>query len=238
MQSQITANTGIRASVIGYDNNSLTYLRNLLERELRIGTVAKIWNDADTFTGKIDSDIAVFHIRLLEQRQIDMLKLIRSKSTAPVFIISDTGSFAEKILALQYGAYDYFQKGVEQTEFIVKVQQSITQLQQMNVIGRESRTYYGDLEIDPLAYTVFKGTTEISLTATEFALFWLLLRNRGRVFTKEQLYSSVWKEDYICDDHNVVAHIWRLRKKIEPNPQAPSYIKTVRGVGYKLNLND
>lgn len=76
---------------------------------------------------------------------------------------------------------------------------------------------------------------EVSLTPKEFDILYFLAENRGEVFTKEQIYRAVWSNDYLLDDSNIMAFIRKLRKKIEPDPDAPLYILTIWGIGYKFN---
>lgn len=93
----------------------------------------------------------------------------------------------------------------------------------------------GPLSIDPKFRKVVRGSAEIMLTPKEFDILYFLARNRGQVFTKEQIYQAVWENDYLLDDSNIMAFIRKLRKKIEPNPDAPEYIQTIWGIGYKFN---
>lgn len=91
------------------------------------------------------------------------------------------------------------------------------------------------LSIHTRSRKVIRDGTEISLTPKEFDILYFLARNRGEVFTKEQIYQAVWEDDYLLDDSNIMAFIRKLRKKIEPNPDAPEYILTIWGIGYKFN---
>ena len=93
----------------------------------------------------------------------------------------------------------------------------------------------GALTIDPRARKVSREDREIGLTPKEFDILYFLARSRGEVFTKEQIYQAVWEGDYLLDDSNIMAFIRKLRKKIEPNPDAPEYILTIWGIGYKFN---
>lgn len=93
----------------------------------------------------------------------------------------------------------------------------------------------GTLTVDPRLRKVVRNGSEISLTPKEFDILYFLARNRGEVFTKEQIYQAVWENDYMLDDSNIMAFIRKLRKKIEPNPDAPEYIQTIWGIGYKFN---
>lgn len=93
----------------------------------------------------------------------------------------------------------------------------------------------GTLSIDLRLRRVCRNGTEIALTPKEFDILFFLARNRGEVFTKEQIYQAVWEHDYLLDDSNIMAFIRKLRKKIEPNPDSPEYILTIWGIGYKFN---
>ena len=93
----------------------------------------------------------------------------------------------------------------------------------------------GALSIDQRLRRVSRDGTEISLTPKEFDILCFLARNRGEVFTKEQIYQAVWENDYLLDDSNIMAFIRKLRKKIEPNPDSPEYILTIWGIGYKFS---
>ena len=92
-----------------------------------------------------------------------------------------------------------------------------------------------EITIHPKSRKVLCKGTEVILTPKEFDILYFLARNKGDVFTKEQIYKAVWEEDYLLADSNIMAFIRKLRKKIEPNPDEPEYILTIWGVGYKFN---
>ena len=92
-----------------------------------------------------------------------------------------------------------------------------------------------NLSIDLRQRKVIREGQEIALTPKEFDILYFLARNRGEVFTKEQIYQAVWEKDYLLDDSNIMSFIRKLRKKIEPNPDAPEYILTIWGIGYKFS---
>lgn len=93
----------------------------------------------------------------------------------------------------------------------------------------------GELEIYPKSRKVIMAKSPINLTPKEFDILYFLAQNRGEVFTKEQIYKAVWDDEYLLDDSNIMAFIRKLRKKIEPNPDAPQYILTIWGIGYTFN---
>ena len=92
-----------------------------------------------------------------------------------------------------------------------------------------------DMVIDKVNRTVTVQNRPVELTGKEFDLLLFLASNKGRMFTKKQIYTQVWAEEYAFDDSNIMSFISKLRKKIEPNPEQPFYIQTVRGVGYRFN---
>ncbi|MDO4168683.1 MAG: winged helix-turn-helix domain-containing protein [Lachnospiraceae bacterium] len=93
----------------------------------------------------------------------------------------------------------------------------------------------GELKIIPSKRQVFLYNQEISMTSKEFDILEFLAKNRGQVFSKEQIYDRIWGEYYVADDRNITAYINKIRKKIEPDQSKPIYIQTVWGVGYKFN---
>lgn len=93
----------------------------------------------------------------------------------------------------------------------------------------------GGLVINQKSRKVSRNGEKIVLTPKEFDILYFLAENRGEVFTKEQIYKAVWSRDYLLDDSNIMAFVRKLRKKIEPNPDDPTYILTIWGVGYKFN---
>lgn len=106
---------------------------------------------------------------------------------------------------------------------------------ELSIGSHSDELLIGDLEIYPRSRKVLIKGSEVSLTPKEFDILYFLAKNRGEVFTKEQIYRAVWEEDYLLDNSNIMAFIRKLRKKIEPAPDSPMYILTIWGIGYKFN---
>lgn len=106
---------------------------------------------------------------------------------------------------------------------------------QESVVSYNEKLSFKDLQIIPSKYQVFVKGREVTMTAKEFQILTLLARNKGKVFTKEQIYNQVWENDYICDGGNIAAYVNKIRKKIEPDPSNPIYLHTVWGIGYKFD---
>ncbi|WP_294370882.1 response regulator transcription factor [uncultured Clostridium sp.] len=167
---------------------------------------------------------------------IEVLRQIREKSKIPVIILSAKDDECDRVVGLSMGADDYMVKPFFIKELIARVK---AQLRRYNDYNNTSDNYedvfiYGDLKVDSRNYKAYKNNIELNLRPKEFDILKLFLSNPNRVFTKEQIFQSVWKDEFISDDNTVMVHIKRLRNKIEDNDSAPRYIKTVWGIGYRL----
>ena len=142
-----------------------------------------------------------------------------------------------KVSGLRLGADDYLTKPFGINELMARVNSLIRRYTTLNpVAGSEAATMLlKDMVIDKVNRTVTLQNLPVELTGKEFDLLVFLASNKGRVFTKKQIYTQVWAEEYAFDDSNIMSFISKLRKKIEPNPEQPFYIQTVRGVGYRFN---
>ncbi len=141
----------------------------------------------------------------------------------------------DKITGLTTGADDYMIKPFNPLELLARVK---AQLRRQSLLGKEeynSLLIIKNLIIDKTKHSVKLDGTEVSLTPLEFAILTLLASRPGQVFSSEQIYESVWKEPYGYSDNTVMVHIRNLREKLEKNPREPQYIKTVWGVGYKID---
>ena len=166
---------------------------------------------------------------------IEVLRKIREKSTLPVIILSAKDEEADKVIGLSMGADDYIIKPFSVRELLARVKAQLRRSGDYNNSEVENPILqYDELKLDTLNYKIFKNDQELSLTKKEFELLKLFLSNPNRVFTKAQIFNSVWENEYLNDDNTVMVHIKRLRNKIEDNPNVPKYIMTVWGIGYKL----
>ena len=141
------------------------------------------------------------------------------------------------IEGLRMGADDYLTKPFSINELMARVNSLIRRYTLLNPVSNtdaDCMTFQG-MVIDSSNRLVFVDNKQVELTGKEFDLFSFLASNKGRVFTKKQIYTQVWEEEYAFDDSNIMSFVSKLRKKIEPNPERPFYILTVRGVGYRFN---
>ncbi|GAA0063356.1 response regulator transcription factor [Clostridium sp. CTA-1] len=168
---------------------------------------------------------------------IEAMRRIREKSKVPIIILSAKGEDSDKIIGLGMGADDYIVKPFSVPELIARVKSNIRRAIYYNEISanNEDKIYqYGDVKFNMNKYIVTKGGSELTLTAKEMKILKLFFENPNRVFTKVQIYDSVWGEEFLSDYNTVTVHMRRLRSKIEDDPKNPKLIETVWGIGYKL----
>jgi DNA-binding response OmpR family regulator len=160
---------------------------------------------------------------------------IRQKKNIPIIMLSAKSEDTDKILGLNIGADDYVTKPFNPLELIARVK---SQLRRFTNLGSAQMT---EDEIQVRGLTLNKSTknvaidgNEVRLTATEYKILELLMENKGRVFSIEEIYERVWREPYMNAENTVAVHVRRIREKIEINPKEPKYLKVVWGIGYKI----
>lgn len=165
-----------------------------------------------------------------------VLKKIREESKVPAIMLTARGEDYDKILGLELGADDYITKPYNPMVVVARIK---AQLRRNYAYKEEEGTSDTlmkcfDLLLNKMEGTVEKDGRRIELTKKEFLILELLMRNQGRIFTKQQIFDYVWDEDYVADDNTVMVHISNLRAKIEENPKEPKILKTIKGLGYKI----
>ncbi len=167
---------------------------------------------------------------------MEVMKTIRVSSTVPIMILSAKDTDSDKTLGLGLGADDYVTKPFSVTEVLARIKANIRRNTQYTAAATEEEEILtkGELALNLNAYSVMKNGKKVELTAKEFEILKLLMKNPKKVYTKEQLYSQIWNDAYMGDENAVNVHISRLRNKIEDNPRDPDYVVTVWGIGYKL----
>ncbi|QLY81462.1 response regulator transcription factor [Clostridium intestinale] len=180
-------------------------------------------------------DLILLDIMLPYKSGDEILKEIRTFSDVPVIIISAKDMVGTKIDLLRIGADDYITKPFDLGEVVARVESNLRRTSRQ--IQGSKKFTYKDLILDYNRKQVMVNGVEVELTAKEYMLLEILIKNSGKVFSKSNLYESIWKEEYLGDDNTVKIHISNLRnklKKINPNE---NYIETVWGLGYRLYKN-
>ena len=181
-------------------------------------------------------DLAIIDIMMPKINGYELIEKIREISNIPILVLSAKNLDSDKILGLSLGADDYLTKPFNPLEVVARVKSGLRRYYELNcsTISEKSKIIIGDLELDTLAFSLNKGEEIISLTPTEYRILSLLMKDPGKIFTKMQIYENINGDYYISDDNTLMVHISKIREKIEDDPKNPHYLKTVRGLGYKI----
>ncbi len=201
-------------------------------------TVFKAYNGIDALELLSEQDIhlMILDIMMPKLDGIKTLMKLRQSRNIPVIIISAKSEDADKILGLTAGADDYVTKPFNPSELVARVKSQLRRYTTLGSIGKRT----GEIIIDGLCVntetkSVKVDGEDVRLTPIEYKILELLVSNRGRVFSAEDIYRKVWNEDTVVGDNTIAVHIRHIREKIEINPKEPKYLKVVWGIGYKID---
>jgi len=176
-------------------------------------------------------DVIVLDVMLPSLDGFQVCREIRKQSRVPILMLTARTDTVDVVVGLESGADDYVTKPFEMPELVARVRAVLRRAQ---AAPEETALSVGSLEVDPAGFAARKDGKDLSLTATEFRLLLEMARRPGQVFTRELLLQRVWNYDYLGDSRLVDVAVQRLRAKLEDDPAHPALIKTVRGVGYRL----
>lgn len=160
---------------------------------------------------------------------------LREFHNVPIILLSAKSEDTDKITGLSFGADDYVTKPFNPLELMARVKSQIRRYATLGSMEtRENVLTTGGLSLDPEAKEVMLDGEAVHLTATEYGILELLMKNMGRVLSTSQIYEAVWNEPAFSSEKTVTVHIRRIREKIEINPKEPKYLKVVWGIGYKI----
>ncbi|GAB3806762.1 response regulator transcription factor [Virgibacillus kimchii] len=179
-------------------------------------------------------DLIILDLMLPKLDGLEVCKELRNnKIDIPILMLTAKGDEFDKVLGLELGADDYLTKPFSPKEVIARVK-AILRRTNNQATGNFTSIRVGDLIIFPERYEAEMNDEVITFTRKEFELLYYLAKHIGKVISRDQLLSSVWDYDFVGDTRIVDVHVSHVREKIEPNTKKPVYIKTVRGLGYKL----
>jgi DNA-binding response OmpR family regulator len=181
-------------------------------------------------------DVIIVDLMLPNKSGFEIIKEVRKKLEIPVIVVSAKNEDIDKIRGLDYGADDYLTKPFSPAELVARIKSHIKRYERLkgNNAPNEVIVHRG-LEINTGAHKVFVNGKEVQMTTKEYELLFFLASNPNIVFSKEQLFDSIWNDEYCGDTATVPVHIQKIRKKIEKNPTNPEYIETLWGTGYRFN---
>ena len=189
--------------------------------------------EALDFARQNQYDMVLLDVMLPKMTVFEVCQQIREFSNVPIVMLTAKGEDMDKILGLEYGADDYITKPFNILEVKARIKAIMRRTNRKSNRQEESKVVErGDMRLDCEGRRVYIKEKEINLTAKEFELLELLIKNPGKVYGRENLLKMVWGSDYPGDVRTVDVHIRRLREKIEEVPGEPAYVRTKWGVGY------
>jgi len=184
-------------------------------------------------------DLIILDVMMPRLDGLEACMRIREERDIPILMLSAKSQDLDKIAGLSIGADDYVTKPFNPLELLARVKSHLRRYKRLTRRAEENRDeiVIDDLVINAATHTVTVDQREVKLTPREFAVLLLLAVNRGIVLGMDKIYEEVWKEPYLDSKNTVMVHIRKLREKIERDPQQPRFIKTVWGIGYKMEAN-
>lgn len=186
-------------------------------------------------------NLAILDVMVPKKNGFEVLEFIRSKNEIPVIFLTAKSDDADKVLALGLGADDYVTKPFSIIEIVSRCKAHLRRyMDYSNSPHNLKKTILknGTLILNTENCIVTSNNKDIELSAKEYKLLKFFMENINITFTKKQLYETVWDDFFFGDDNTIMVHISKLREKIEPNPKKPVYIKTIKGLGYRMDNHE
>jgi two-component system OmpR family response regulator len=185
-------------------------------------------------------DLVVLDIMVPKLDGFEVCRILRRETTMPILMLTAKAGETDKVVGLELGADDYMTKPFSMREFLARIKAMLRRTDMMNMAAASAKETIpsvikvGELEVDFARHKVSRANSVIDLSPKEFDLLAFLVKNRGQVFSRDQILEKVWGYDYTGDTRTVDVHMRWLRQKIETDPTNPKHLLTVRGVGYKF----
>lgn len=182
-------------------------------------------------------DVMLLDLGLPGLSGLDVCKHVRAESNLPIIVVSVKDTERDKVLALDLGADDYVSKPFGMHEVLARIRVALRHSAQVQA-GTEPIFVAGPLKVDFAQRVVMVNDGEVKLTPTEYDLLKALIKNTGKIMTRQMLLAQVWGTGYGADSHYLHVYIGQLRRKIEPDPAHPRFIQTISGVGYRFSSDE
>lgn len=222
--------------IVEDEESVLDPLELLLTKEGFKVTSARTGREALDNYERIEPDLILLDIMLPEVSGTEVCRQIRSKSNVPIIMLTAKDTEVDKVVGLELGADDYVVKPYSKAELVARIKAVLRRKNNNDSSDDAGVLIAGPVRIDIDRHQATVNGLSISLPLKEFELLEFLVRNSGRVLTRNQLIDRIWGSDYFGDTKTLDVHIKRLRAKIEKDPANPVYILTIRGLGYKFEI--
>ena len=220
--------------VVDDDNEIRSSLQIYLEEEGYRVTLCANGQQALSVVLEQDVHLILLDIMMPVIDGLETARRIRKLSAVPILFLTAKTQSMDMIMGLNAGADDYITKPFEPLELMARVRSNLRRYTKLGTFHEPDMLVIGGLVIDDKSKTVTVEGAPVRLTPLEYNLLLFFAKNKGQVFTIQQIHNQVWKEPFTGNEKKVVVHISHLREKIEINPREPQYLKAVWGLGYKM----
>jgi len=200
--------------------------------------ILKAYNGEEALKVVKDNEVhlIILDIMMPKVNGIEVAKEVRKNTAIPIIMLSAKSEDYDKINGLNTGADDYVTKPFNPLELIARVNSQIRRYTMLGSMKKEEENIYktGTLEINDNTKEVIVDGNKIKLTPTEYNILKFLTKNKGKVFSIEQIYENVWEDEAYGAENIIAVHIRHIREKIEINPKEPKFLKVIWGIGYKI----
>jgi two-component system KDP operon response regulator KdpE len=223
-------------AIIAEDEKQIRrFLRTSLETEGFVVHEAETGKQALVEAATRKPDLLILDLGLPDMDGVDVIRDIRSWTALPIVVLSARAQESDKIDALDAGADDYLTKPFGVGELMARVRVVLRRRVPVDTDGQQNREFrFGDVRVDLINRQIYRAEQQIRLTAIEYRLLMVLIRNAGKVLTHRQLLKEVWGPSHVESSHYLRTYMAHLRQKLESDPAQPSHLITETGVGYRL----
>lgn len=221
--------------IVEDDNDINSLLYEMLTENGYCASSAYSGTEALIYIENNKYDLILLDLMLPGKSGDELIDIIREKEDMPLIIISAKEERGLKAKMLRAGADDFISKPFDIDEVLARIESNIRRY--LKNVKVDDEKEYKEIKVCDESRIAKVNEVELQLTSTEFDILNLMVKHPDKVFSKNNLFKSVWGEDFICDDNTITVHISNLRNKIKKAGAKESYIKTIWGIGYKLNGN-
>ncbi|WP_373899526.1 response regulator transcription factor [Haloimpatiens sp. FM7315] len=223
--------------IIDDEEDLLNLLETVLKKEgFRKILTAQTGSEGLSLFKSMNPDLVILDIMLPDKEGYEICKKIRETSSIPILFLSAKTEEVDRILGFALGGDDYVTKPFSPKEVAYRVKAHLKRSSMK--LTKEKKLCFGPFEVDESRMEIKKNGKLLDLKPKELKMFLYMLKYPNQIISKERICDDIWGEDYIGFDNTIMVHIRRLREKIEDNPSKPKYIVNVKGLGYKLVVED
>lgn len=223
-----------RVLVVDDEESMVKIISYALESAGYTVDVARDTIEAQEHMKAADPDVVILDVMLPGKSGLDFCREVRENSDVPIIMLSARSEEVDRILGLEFGADDYVVKPFSPRELVSRVKAQLRRTEFSHRNSSASKIVIGELTLDTESHQAYLRREPVHLTSSEFRILLMLGRQPGKAYSRQAILAALWGDHIVGDERAVDVHVHNIREKIEPDPQEPEYILTVRGLGYRI----